>query len=186
MILEVVATHDLWIWHAYFGMPGGCNDINVLHKSPVFSPYLSQQSPNVSFTVNGYSYNMGYFLADGIYPEWQAFVKIVRNPIDHKKAFFARAQEAVRKDIERAFGVLQARWVVVRGPAYGWDHDEISNIMTTCIILHIMIIEDEREHANDTSFERLGDQADPTTGSDRVRGSVVQRLHQLKDKAKHQ
>jgi hypothetical protein len=30
MILETVATHDLWIWHAYFGMPGGCNDINVL------------------------------------------------------------------------------------------------------------------------------------------------------------
>jgi hypothetical protein len=87
-------------------MPGGCNDINVLHRSPVFSPYLRQQSPNVSFTINGHSYNMGYFLADGIYPEWQAFVKTVRNPIDRKKAFFARAQEAARKDIERDFGVL--------------------------------------------------------------------------------
>jgi hypothetical protein len=129
---------------------------------------------------------MGYFPVDGIYPEWQDFVKTVRNLIDRKKEFFARAQEAARKDIERAFGVLQARWAVVRGLAYGWDRDEISNIMTTCIILHNMIIEDEREHANDTSFDRLGDQADPTTGSDRVRGSFVQRLHQLKDKAKHQ
>jgi hypothetical protein len=69
MILESVATHDLWIWHAYFGMPGGCNDINVLQRSPIFSSYLRQQSPNVSFTINDHSYNMGYFLADGIYLE---------------------------------------------------------------------------------------------------------------------
>jgi hypothetical protein len=123
MILESVATHDLRIWHAYFGMPGGCNDINVLQRSPIFSSYLRQKSPNVSFTINDHSYNMGYFLADGIYLEWQAFVK----------TFFARAQEAARKDIERAFNVLQARWVVVRGPAYDWDRDEIGNIMTTCI-----------------------------------------------------
>jgi hypothetical protein len=85
MILEVVATHNLWIWHAYFGMSGSCNDINVLQRSPVFSPYLRQQTPNVSFIVNGNTYDMGYLLADGIYPEWSAFVKTVRNPIDQKK-----------------------------------------------------------------------------------------------------
>ncbi|XP_042756464.1 uncharacterized protein LOC111880205 [Lactuca sativa] len=28
--LEVVASYDLWIWHAFFGTPGSCNDINVL------------------------------------------------------------------------------------------------------------------------------------------------------------
>jgi hypothetical protein len=100
MILEAVASYDLWIWHAYFGMPGGCDDINVLQRSPLFSPYLRHQTPNVSFTVNGNSYDMGYFLADGIYPEWSAFVKTVRNPIGRKKAYFARAQESAHKDIE--------------------------------------------------------------------------------------
>jgi hypothetical protein len=55
MILEAVVIHDLWIWHAYFVMPGGCNDINVLQRSPVFFPYFRQQSPNASFTVNGHS-----------------------------------------------------------------------------------------------------------------------------------
>ena len=30
IILEVVASHDLWIWHAFFGMRGSDNDINVL------------------------------------------------------------------------------------------------------------------------------------------------------------
>jgi hypothetical protein len=30
VILEVVADHDLWIWHSFFGMAGTHNDINVL------------------------------------------------------------------------------------------------------------------------------------------------------------
>ncbi|KAJ9551613.1 hypothetical protein OSB04_015658 [Centaurea solstitialis] len=29
--------YDLWIWHAYFGMPGTNNDINVLESSHLFS-----------------------------------------------------------------------------------------------------------------------------------------------------
>lgn len=32
IILEAVASKDLWIWHAFFGMPGSHNDINVLQK----------------------------------------------------------------------------------------------------------------------------------------------------------
>jgi hypothetical protein len=57
--------------------------------------------------------------------------------------------------------------------------------LVTCIIMHNMIIEDEREFANDQNFERPDIHADPSTGSDRVRGSFVQRLHKLKDKGKH-
>jgi hypothetical protein len=57
--------------------------------------------------------------------------------------------------------------------------------LVTCIIMHNMIIEDEREFANDQNFERSDIHADPSTGSDRVRGSFVQRLHKLKDKGKY-
>ncbi|KAI3715085.1 hypothetical protein L6452_22052 [Arctium lappa] len=28
IILEVVASYDLWIWHTFFGTPGSLNDIN--------------------------------------------------------------------------------------------------------------------------------------------------------------
>jgi hypothetical protein len=45
MILEAAALHDLWIWHAYFGLPGSCNDINVLQRSHIFSPYERGESP---------------------------------------------------------------------------------------------------------------------------------------------
>jgi hypothetical protein len=35
IILEAVASFDLWIWHTYFGMPGSCNDINVLQLAKI-------------------------------------------------------------------------------------------------------------------------------------------------------
>ena len=36
MILEAVASQDLWIWHAFFGLPGSLNNVNVLRRSPLF------------------------------------------------------------------------------------------------------------------------------------------------------
>ena len=35
IILEAVASQDLWIWHAFFGLPGSLNEINVLDRSSV-------------------------------------------------------------------------------------------------------------------------------------------------------
>ena len=37
IVLEVVASYDLWIWHAFFGMPGSNNYINVLNASNLFA-----------------------------------------------------------------------------------------------------------------------------------------------------
>jgi hypothetical protein len=185
MILEAVASHDLWIWHAYFGMPGSCNDINVLQKSPVFSPFLKGEAAPVSFTVNGHTYDMGYYLADGIYPNWSAFVKTISNPMDTKAARFAKEQESARKDIERAFGVLQSRWAIVRGPAYGFHRDEIRNILTACIIMHNMIIEDEGKLAENTDYENIGVTAAPYRTITQERSDYIKKHHKLKNPAIH-
>lgn len=93
--------------------------------------------------MNGREYNMGYFLFDGIYPRWATFVKTISLPQGPKVRLFAERQESVRKDVERAFGVLQARFVIIRGPTRNMDKGELSMIMKTCVILHNMIAEDE-------------------------------------------
>ena len=77
---------------------------------------------------------MGYYLADGIYPRWAMIVKTISQPQDAKRQLFARMQEACRKDVKRAFGVLQARFNIVRVPARGWSDEDLYYIMKTSII----------------------------------------------------
>jgi hypothetical protein len=48
----------------------------------------------------GHTYTKGYYLADGIYPEWPIFVKTHRNLTEEKYDQFAKEQEACRKDVE--------------------------------------------------------------------------------------
>jgi hypothetical protein len=143
LIIEAVASYDLWIWHVYFGMPGSKNDINVLHRLDVFSDYVRGRATPVSFEVNERTYDMGYYLADGIYPNSAAFVKTISDPMEQKTQHFAARQESERKEIERAFDVLQSRFAGIIGPAYGWDCRNLNDIMVTCTILHNMIVEDE-------------------------------------------
>ncbi|KAG2329431.1 hypothetical protein Bca52824_000611 [Brassica carinata] len=145
IVLEAVASYDLWIWHAFFGLPGTLNDINVLDHSPVFDDIIQGQAPQVTFCFNENEYRLAYYLTDGIYPKWATFIQSITLPQGPKAALFAQHQEAVRKDVEQVFGVLQARFAIVKNPARFWDLDKIGKIMRACIILHNMIVEDERD-----------------------------------------
>ncbi|XP_058772575.1 uncharacterized protein LOC131646582 [Vicia villosa] len=89
IMLEVVASQDLWIWHAYFGTAGSNNDINVLNTPDVFNDVLNGKAPAVQYTVNQTTYHMGYYLADGIYPEWATFVKTIPMPQGEKRKLFS-------------------------------------------------------------------------------------------------
>nr|XP_043620035.1 putative nuclease HARBI1 [Erigeron canadensis] len=41
IIIEAVASQDLWIWHSFFGPPGSNNDINVLNQSPCMTRWFT-------------------------------------------------------------------------------------------------------------------------------------------------
>ena len=145
IILEAVASHDRWIWHAFFGVAGSNNDINVLNQSHLFVEQLRGESPKVQYVINGREYDMAYYLADGIYPEWPVFVKSIREPQSDKHRLFAQKQEGARKDVECAFGILQSRFCILRRPARLYEQGDLENVMLACIILHNMIIEDEKD-----------------------------------------
>ncbi|XP_030936345.1 uncharacterized protein LOC115961509 [Quercus lobata] len=158
IILEIVVLYDLWIWHAFFELPRSHNDINVLEWSSVFSELAEGRAPLVNYSINGNNYSMGYYLVDGIYPSWAIFVKTIPAPQNRKIQHFASAQEAVRKDVERSFGVLQARFAIVCGPARFSHLETFKDIMMACIILHNMIVEDERHTylgANDFDYDQI-------------------------------
>jgi hypothetical protein len=64
----------------FFGLPRSLNDINVLHRFPLFSKLAGGFAPACNYKVNGHQYTMGYYLADGIYPAWATFVKTIQTP----------------------------------------------------------------------------------------------------------
>ncbi|XP_042425772.1 uncharacterized protein LOC122013582 [Zingiber officinale] len=130
-------------YDAFFGIAGSRNDINVLNESPLFNDVLQGNAPEVNFTINNTQYTKEYYLTDEIYPEWATFVKSFPCPQDPKRKIFKERQEVARKDVERAFGVLQSRWAMIKGPGRFWYKDNLKDIMYTCIILHNMIIENE-------------------------------------------
>ncbi|XP_048622484.1 putative nuclease HARBI1 isoform X1 [Brassica napus] len=144
IVLEAVASQDLWIWHAFFVLPGTLNDINVLDRSPVFDDILQGRAPKVKFKVNNHTYRMAYYLTDGIYPNWSTFIQSIPLPQGPKAELFAERQESTRKDVERAFGVLQSRFTIVKNPALLSDKEKIGRIMRTCVIFHNMIEDNER------------------------------------------
>jgi hypothetical protein len=68
IILEVVVNHNLWIWHAFFGLLGNNNDMNMLDRSPLISNLLRGANINLVFEINGKKYLHYYLLVSGTYP----------------------------------------------------------------------------------------------------------------------
>jgi hypothetical protein len=72
------------------------------------------------------------------------FVKTAHNSEDGKFKRFTKEREAARNEVERVFGVLQSQWAIVRLPTRIWSTGSMWEVMTTCVIMYNMIVEDER------------------------------------------
>ena len=169
--LEAIADQSLWIWHAFFGMPGCNNDINVLEASPLLNNIANgSYPPPVEYSIMGVKRNVPYWLADGIYPKWPVFVHTVAEPLTEKEKCLTRHQEAARKDVERAFGVLQSKWNIISRPGRFWSTSFMHDVMICCIILHNMCVEDRKDdnepHLHEQPFSRvvIGNDATPLWG----------------------
>jgi hypothetical protein len=104
---------------------------------------------------------------------------------------FAEHQEGARKDVERAFGVLQSRFAIVRRPARLWKRKSIGRIMLACVILHNMIVEDEREDVkihidlNENSGASFALPAEVNTSHNPRFTDVMRRKAAIRDRLKH-
>ncbi|XP_071727237.1 uncharacterized protein [Rutidosis leptorrhynchoides] len=124
-------------------MAGSNNDINVLNQSYIFDKLKKGTSPLAPIEVNDNQYTKGYYLADGIYPDWATLVKGFACPTDDPRIKFTRFQASARKNVERAFGVLQGRFHILRLAARTMSVNKMRRVMDCCIILYNMISEDQ-------------------------------------------
>ncbi|KAK2656480.1 hypothetical protein Ddye_009532 [Dipteronia dyeriana] len=187
IILEAVVDYDLWIWHVFFGLSSSNNDINVLETSHLFANLVEGIAPPANFVIQGKEYNVGYYLTDGIYPKWSTLVQTIHDPRGPEKKLFAIKQEGCRKDVERAFGVLQSWFAIVAGWGCFWKKHVLHDIMIACIVMHNMIIEDERDV--DATIEDHMEAPTPQVGrviDENTRfQEFLTRHRQIKDKEAH-
>ncbi|XP_042029904.1 uncharacterized protein LOC121776805 [Salvia splendens] len=132
MILEAIANYLFRIWHAYFGVVGSNNDINVLQSSHLFNNECRGEGPEVKFVANDMKYNRAYYLADDIYPRWPVFIKTIRQPVGPKKSYSARR--------ERLLGRMLSELLVYSkhdGPLYGVRHEFGMRMMSLTSCMHV-------------------------------------------------
>jgi hypothetical protein len=71
-------------------------------------------------------------------------VKTINAPREEKKGRFAKRQDAYRKNVERAFGMLNLGGLLL-GTVLTWNVGTMREVMTSCVIMHNMIVDDERD-----------------------------------------
>lgn len=79
--------------------------------------YLSGRMSKVPFVLEETEFSLPFMLANGIYPDCAMFLKTIAEPRTDAERHFAKRQEAARKDIERAFGVLKKVFKIIKCPS---------------------------------------------------------------------
>jgi hypothetical protein len=149
IVLEAGADYNLWFWHASYGYAGALNDYTIVNLSPLLQKLtdgsftdMEEATGVIPFTVGDESFHRTFFLVDGIYPKYARFVRGLKEPSFDEETRFTAWQESARKDIERAFGVLQGKWKAIANPIHSMDMKAITNLVGTCLILHNMAVSD--------------------------------------------
>ena len=147
IVLEAVSDYHMWFWHASYGYAGTLNDINIMNLSPLYEMFVNGdmeklEADLVPFSIGEESFEQLYVLVDGIYPVRTRFVKAIKEPISDREKALSSWQEAARKDIERAFGLLQTRFKVLSRAILLRNLVTIENMVTACLILHNMLVSD--------------------------------------------
>ncbi|GJR57649.1 ALP1-like protein [Tanacetum coccineum] len=110
IILEAVASYDLWIWHAFFRVAGANNDITVLHHSPLFDDLLADNENRWHHLIHGNHLEKGYL------PLQMVFTSVGQRLSNHsllhamkKPLCLNGVQESARKMLKGHL-VVQGRW----------------------------------------------------------------------------
>ena len=90
---------------------------------------------------------------------------------EHK---FKKWQEAMRKCIERAFGVLQIKFQCLKNPCRKHDLKDAEDMMMACICLHNMMVEHriERHETEDSNFYQIVEDESLPVAVDSIQSQV--------------
>ena len=118
------------------------NDINVMHHSPLYLDVTGGRWPpsKMTYKINGRTRTLPYYVVDGIYPRYACLIPPHSRPSTEEQTTLNRLQEAIRKDVERLFGVLMKQFHVALHPG---RYSSVSQLVTTykaTCLLHNMCV----------------------------------------------
>ena len=88
--------------------------------------------------------------------------------------------------MERAFDILQGQFAIVRGSAKFWEQEILWYIMMACVILHNIIIENERgQDLDDHHYDLMGHPVWPRHQRDHI-VRFVECYHAVRDEDTHE
>jgi hypothetical protein len=170
MVLEAMCDHNLYFWHHEFGSAGTLNDISIwdmsgLHKAFVDGTWTD--TIDFPFTIDGQVFDKLWVTVDGIYPQIGRFVKTLSQPVGQAEQDYASWQEKTRKDVERGFGVLQAKFRFLVHKIELWSIQDIVNVVNCCLLLHnwmVTIRVSRNEPESDSWYDTLMDETASQNG----------------------
>lgn len=86
------------------------------------------------YNVNLKDRRLCYYCVVGIYPKWAIFIDTIFDAVSKMKLHFASAQEGLRKDFERAFGVLLSIWNILKHPCLFCDRSIMTKVVKVAIV----------------------------------------------------
>jgi hypothetical protein len=155
LAFNVTCNHHRWIHGSTIGHPGGRNDLTTSRTDELLEavredPFFKNRKfkligrDGIAFEVDGV-----WVLCDGGYHKW----RVMQCPLKVQNLFhkdeieWARRLESIRKDVECLFGIIKARFRILKLPLLcsGKNgHEKAQNIFFACCMLHNMLLEDDK------------------------------------------
>ena len=138
--------------------PGAINDINIWERSPLFESFQDGSFTKLDFEyyINGELFDELFLLIDGIYPQLSRFLQTIPVPITKINCNFSGWQEAQRKDVERAFGLLKKKFHFLVNSIQMHHREGIFYAVWACIAMYNIMVEifvEEHQEESSTFYE---------------------------------
>ncbi|KAL0434507.1 UNVERIFIED_CONTAM: hypothetical protein Slati_2785000 [Sesamum latifolium] len=133
-----VCDRDMRFIYVLVGWEGSAADNRVLRDAITRPTGLKIPRGNYYLVDSGYSNSEGFLSSyRGVryhLKEWESGNNMPQNHQD----FFNMKHASARNVIERTFGLLKARWAILRSPSF-YDIDDQNRIIIACCLLHNFI-----------------------------------------------
>lgn len=175
--MEAISDEDLRIWRLFFGQPGSRSDLSILEISPMLQAIRAGKLPPTKPSTQAGDLGLKWrcFLTDGICPKRRIFAHSCAGAVTEMEKHFAKAQEGARKSVERVLGALFQRLNILHMPSRLWHKDDMTVVVTACVIIHSMVVEERKAGRAPSSLQGGLSPEDAPTALHRIESGASRR-----------